>query len=448
MRLSVRVAARERPNAPALVHDGTELTLAALAARVEERMRDFERRFRRGGVLTLRAEPELSSLIDVYTAIELGRPFSILHSAWADDQSTRALDVLAAHADALTHGAPGDEDDCLAVVFTSGTEGDPRGVALSRRAFVAAAEASAANLGWRDDDRWLLSLPLSHVGGLSIVTRCLVARRTMIVESTAGSFDPRRFADVLQRRRITLVSLVPTMLRLLLDLGPEWRPPESLRAVLLGGAAGSWEFVARAEARGLPVLTTYGLTEACSQVATRRLADRQSGRPGVGPVLPGVEIRTVAGRIEVRGPTLMSGYLGEPASALGPADWFRTSDLGEIAEDGWLTVHGRADEVIVTGGKKVHPREVERVLEEHPAIDQVVAFGLPDETWGEVVAVAITSDRPPQPEEIERFGRDRLATHQRPRAVAAVDSLPYLASGKIARSRVPELARPALRRIG
>src|SRR6185437_8373891 len=172
-------------------------------------------------------------------------------------------------------------------VYTSGTTGRPKGAVLSRRAFVASAAASAANLGWRDDDRWLVCMPLAHVGGLSILTRCLAAGRTVVLEPR---FDPDAVLAAIDRERVTLLSVVPTMLTALLE-----RPAASalsrLRALLLGGAAAPFSLLETCARRGIPALATYGLTEACSQVTVQRLAQPLRAVPGSGQPLPGVEIR-------------------------------------------------------------------------------------------------------------------------------------------------------------
>jgi O-succinylbenzoic acid--CoA ligase len=342
------------------------------------------------------------------------------------------------------------------VVFTSGTSGRPRAAILSRRALVAAARASEANLGWRDDDRWLLCMPLAHVGGLSIVLRCLLARRALVL-APEGRFAPREMAEQVARDRVTLVSLVPTMLWRLLEMEPPWRPPDHLRAVLLGGAPADRRLLARAADRGVPVLTTYGLTEACSQVTTQPLGTSNRGELGSGRPVRGVELRLVgedgdsdapsgrSGTVEVRGATLFSGYLGsdsapssrswDPFTADG---WLRTGDVGRLDEDGFLHVLGRRDEMITSGGEKVHPQAVEEALESHPGVARACVFAVDDEEWGQVVAATLvaTDAGPPTGAELRDFVFRRLPPHERPRLFCWVDSLALTASGKLDRRAV------------
>jgi O-succinylbenzoic acid--CoA ligase len=313
----------------------------------------------------------------------------------------------------------------LALLFSSGSSGEPKLIELSRGAFAASAAASAERLGWRDDDRWLCCLPLAHIGGLSVLIRCLLARRTVVL---TDGFDASRVAEAISGHEVTLVSLVPTMLVRLLDLEPPWQPPAQLRTILLGGAHASAELWERSDARNLPVRATYGMTETCSQVATALPAAPRRLVP-----LAGVEFRDREGRLEVRGPMLCRKIDG--AAAPEEPDWtedgyLRTGDLGRV-RDGFVEVFGRADRVIVTGGENVAPAAVERVLEGHPGIERALVFGIEDEEWGEVVVAALVSrtDRP-RSEVLAAWCAERLPPCARPRRVAWLGRVPLTAAGK------------------
>ena len=281
--------------------------------------------------------------------------------------------------------------------FAAGRRGDHLHVGDDRRAarrgadaaaLVASAAASAANLGWAADDRWLLCMPIAHVGGLSIVTRCLAARRCVVL---MPRFDAQRLPAVIDARRVTLASLVPTMLARVLDAHPDWRAPAHLRAILVGGAAAPPALLRRAVERGLPMLPSYGLTESCAQIVAAPYAARHDPAGyGAGIPLPGVELRVVDGRIEIRGPMLMAGYWNEPP--LAPDAWFDTGDLGEIDARGCLHVHARRTDLIVTGGENVYPAEVERALETLPGIAAAGVFGIASDEWGQEVAAALVAD--------------------------------------------------------
>ncbi|MCZ7685002.1 MAG: AMP-binding protein [Sandaracinaceae bacterium] len=273
------------------------------------------------------------------------------------------------------------------IVFTSGTSGVPKGVCLSRAALVAATEAHAAALPWMERDRWLLAMPLAHVGGLLVVLRCLAARRAVVLGP--DRFEPRALLEAAARGEATLMSLVPTMLERLLPAPP----PPSVRAVLLGGAACPPELLARGAPPAGRCSPTYGLSECTAQVCTQRLGGERAR--GVGPPLPGIEVRVREGVIEVRGPTRMDGYLDEPP--LAREEWVRTGDLGALDGEGLLLVFGRADDVIVTGGENVDPLAVEEALRAHPEVDAACVVGVDDVRWGQAVVALIVARDPASP---------------------------------------------------
>jgi O-succinylbenzoic acid--CoA ligase len=347
----------------------------------------------------------------------------------------------------------------LAVVYTSGTTGRPKGAVLSRRAFAAAAAASAQNLRWTDEDRWLLTLPVCHVGGLSIVTRCLSARRPVILEPR---FDPDAVLASIVRERATLLSVVPTMLQALLERDRD-NALGRLRAVLVGGAGAPFPLMEACADRKVAALATYGLTEACSQVTVQRLSDPPRARRGSGEPLPGVEIQIAldsgaparpgeAGRIRVRGPTMMDGYFLGPERPPDPArdaqGWFDTGDVGELDAAGTLHVHSRRTDLIVSGGENVYPVEVEERLEELPGVRRALVFGVPDERWGQIVAAALELAPGTSLPDLAAGVAASLAPHKRPRLACAVDALPLTASGKLERARAVERHGPALAPFG
>jgi len=328
--------------------------------------------------------------------------------------------------------------DPLAILFTSGTTGRAKGAVLPAAAFAAAADASAQNLGWRDDDRWLLALTPAHVGGLSILVRCLRARRAVVV----GPVTPETIA----RHRATLVSLVPTQAQRLLDSG--WTPPPHLRALLLGGGPAAPAFLGAADDRCWPVLTTYGLTETCAQVTTQRPGTRNRGERGAGPPLPGVRVRiSAAGTIQVGGPTLMRGYL-RGAAPFTDDGWLDTGDLGRLDDEGNLHVLARRTDLIVSGGENVYPAEVEAALLEIPGVAGACVFGVADELWGQVVCAALVCDGPgPDDAELRAHLDARLAGFKRPRHIARLDALSVGGSGKLDRAATAARALRLLRPV-
>ena len=402
--LSVRAAAAEAGDRPALIFGDLSWTWAQLAAEVGaeiESLSDAEVQ-----TVVIDAVTEPATVVRILALLESEFPFALLHPGLTQNERARRLNVLDVDA----------SPDAMAILFTSGSSGLPRAVELTRGAFQASATASDGRLGWQDDDRWLCCLPIAHVGGLSILTRCLIARRTIVL---VPRFESAAVIDAIDRHAVTLISLVPTMLTRLLRHAPDWTPPSSLRAVLLGGSPCSEALWQEAESRGIPVRATYGLTETCSQVATSRASAPRDLVP-----LEGIDIRVNDGCIEVRG----------------EEGWLHTGDLGRLRPDGVLEVFGRADDLIITGGENVMPAEVETALENHPQIARAAVFGQPDPEWGEIVVAALVADgAQPSSAAVRQWCDDRLASFRRPRRIAWLKTMPENATGKIDRKSVIEM---------
>ena len=304
----------------------------------------------------------------------------------------------------------------LAVIHTSGTTGEPRPVCLTRANFEASARAGAAMLPVEASDRWLCCLPVSHVAGLSIFTRCAIFGATVVAEP---EFDPGRVKDLLEAGEVTLASLVPTMLLRLRDAGLERAP--GLRAILLGGGPIPGELLDWSDDVGLPVMPTYGMTETCSQIATARPGERHAR------VLPGAEVQIADNdEILVRGPMVASG------------GWLRTGDRGRLTEDGLLEVEGRIDDVIVTGGENVAAGEVEQAIRSHPGVTDAAVIGIDDPEWGRAITAFVVGALAEA--DVLAHCRTALPGFKVPKRVILLDELPRTASGKVRRASLESRA--------
>jgi O-succinylbenzoic acid--CoA ligase len=317
-------------------------------------------------------------------------------------------------------GDPAGEGDAL-ILHTSGTTDGPKLVRLSRSAVEAAVESSSEAISATPRDGWLCCLPVAHVGGLLVVLRGVLLGAPVEVQS---GFDPDAVAT---SAGATFTSLVPTMLRRLLDASVDLG---RFHAILVGGSALSPDLRERAQRAGARVVETYGLTESCGGVVHDGLpferTDVRIGRDG---------------EIELRGPTLLSGYRsvdGEPP--MSEEGWLRTRDAGELDDRGRLRVLGRLDDVIVTGGEKVSPDEVEGALVAHARVRDVAVAGRPDPVWGErVVAWVVPHDpsAPPTLDELREATAAVLPRHAAPRELTLVERLPRTFSGKVRRAALP-----------
>lgn len=310
-------------------------------------------------------------------------------------------------------GPPPEADAVAAVLFTSGTSGEPKPVELTFGNLDASAAASAYALGTEPDDRWLCVLPLFHVAGLAIVVRAARA---------AATLELRERPDDLTEA--TLLSLVPTQLRRLLD-GEGFDAPR-LRALLLGGGAVPPELLEEARSYGIPARCTYGMTETASQVVVTEPWEA-AGRP-----LPGAEIEIADdGEILIAGPMVAPGALAADGR-------IHTGDIGRLDRAGRLHVEGRLKELIVSGGEKIAPVAVEAALLAHPSIADAGVAGTPDREWGEAVTAYIVERAPVSDYDLDAFCRERLAGYQVPKRIVRVESLPRNAAGKLLRAELIE----------
>ncbi len=336
--------------------------------------------------------------------------------------------------------ADGVPDDVVLVVRTSGSTGAPRGVLLSAAALRASADATAERLA--GPGRWLLALPVDHIAGLQVLVRSVLAGTGPTV-LPPGPFRADRFTSAVTAAVGTApggpwyTSLVPTQLVRLLDDAAGTAALRRFDAVLVGGAATAGSLLDRARDAGVRVVTTYGMTETCGGCV-------YDGRP-----LEGVDVRLDAtGRVWLAGPVLAVGYRGRPdldAETFTVDDsgrrWLRTGDLGRLA-GGVLTVTGRADDVLVTGGVNVAPGPVEDLLTGLPGIREACVVGVPDAEWGQaVVAVLVVGPEGPPPlADLRRHVADRLGAAAAPRRVVVVPALPLRGPGKPDRRAAAALA--------
>jgi O-succinylbenzoic acid--CoA ligase len=466
--LTLAAAARSHPRRLAWLADGESFTFAqaaGLAGRIAARL--AAEGTAPGDRIALVAESSAATLATLFGIVEAGCTLVPLHPRWTHRERSAALSLARPRLtlgaddtrellDAARRGGRGlsrqpPEGAALAVVFTSGSSGAPKGVALSPRAFAASAASAERVVPHGPRERSLLCMPLAHVGGLSLVTRALAARRAVVVEPR---FDAEHFLEAVRTRRVTRASVVPAMLDLLLDADRRGDLAR-LRLLLLGGAACPAALLEECAARGIRARTSYGMSETCAMI-TLSPPVVEGGDHTSGRALPGVELeiqddegrvlgRGRSGHIAVRGAMRMSGYLDAPP--LDPSSWLDTGDLGQLDERGRLTVHGRASDCINTGAEKVAPAEVEAVLEAIPGVRHALVFGVPDPRWGQLVAAAVVLDgRRPADERVLRTAIDAsLASFKRPRRLCFVEALPALPSGKVDRAGAAALLGERLR---
>lgn len=431
MRDWIGEAARARPDHVAVEAPDGGLTYADLDERADVAARQLAALgVAEGGRVATTLPPSTAFAVLLHAAPRIGAALVPLNTRLTAEQQRAQAAAVAADVvvDAPLDGMEAtveprreiDPNSVHTVLFTSGTEGEPKPVELTAGNLESAAAGSAAVFGSDPGDRWLSPLPLFHVAGLSILTRCARSATTAVLHDR---FDLAVVLEALTAGEVSLISLVPTQLRRLRDAGLTEAP--ALRALLLGGGPIPPDLVDWARETGLPVRCTYGMTETASQVAVTDPWE------SAATPLPEAEIEIAAdGEILVRGPMVAPGALSADGR-------LHTGDVGSIDRHGRLHVEGRIKELIVTGGEKVAPAAVEAVLAAHPAIADVGVAGTPDPDWGEAVTAYVVERGAVSDYDLLAFCRERLAGYQVPKRIVRVAALPRNAGGKLIRAEMP-----------
>lgn len=390
-------------------------------------------------------EDLLAELPDLHYVVTVGS-----EELWYDDRIFQFEDLLSKGDGCAVAAPPAIDDDAdLALLYTSGTTGKPKGVRLSHRAVVETAVRTGEALEVEPSDRMLAAVPLFGIFGFGVAVGAMCAGATLVLQP---EFDAAGALRLLEEEDVTVLHGVPTMFALLMR-EPGFDPARysHLRTGVVAGSPVSDDLVRRVR-RWCDVQIAYGLTETGPTVAITRLSDPAEKRlTTVGRPLPGVEVKAVdpltggelhgpesAGEVAVRGPNVMSGYArmpGETARSFSPEGFFRTGDLGVIDEEGYLRIVGRSKETILRGGYQIYPREVEDQLRAHPAVDDVCVIGVPHEILGELVCACIVpvEGAVVTGEELKDFALDTMADYKVPDLVRFFDTFPMTGSGKVKR---------------
>lgn len=461
----IRAAARH-PEAVALIAADRTYTCRSLLDRTaalagQLRSRDVQP----GAVLAVQLASAEAAALCAHAASWLGCPLLPLNPAMPPERRDALFQaagmqqdatgvVLDAIADTAECGRPEPtpwaKSGIELLVATSGTQGEPKAVMLSGANLQAGALASKSRLPLQAGDAWLVCLPLHHIGGMAILYRCAEAGATAVLHDR---FDPQRVWADMEKYHVTHVSLVPAMLAKLLDAG-RGLPPPSLKVALVGGGPLSAALAAYARAAGWPLCATYGMSETGSQLATLcpLPEDWQSGQ--VGAPLPGFEVEILdedgrptsgSGRIRIRGGAVMAGY-ANPQRQMGlglDQGWFTSGDLGCIDAQGKLTVLGRHDDMLVSGGVNIHPQAVEEVLKRCPGVADAAVTAVVDDIWGDLLVALVVGGA--SDEVLAQWCRAELPSAMRPRRFVRVAGLPRNALGKLERQVLHSLARQNLK---
>ena len=374
---------------------------------------------------------------------------------WLDDRVYRYADLISkrpATPGAIATGDPATHP--LAILYTSGTMGKPKGVTLSHGNITVTARASCEAVGHTTVDRVLGAVPVFTIFGLHVVAVTITAGATLVLQER---FDAGAALELIRRERLTVVHGVPTMFELLMRHPSfEESRPTTCRSGLVAGSPVSPD-LARRIRQWCDVQIAYGLTETGPTVTVTRFEDPAErrehtvGRPIAGVTVKVVDLKSgslhgpeAVGELAVRGPNVMLGYdrmPGETSRSVTAEGFFLTGDLALVDEDGYVKILGRRAEVIIRGGYKIYPRELEDLLRTHPAVGDASVVGIPNETLGELICACVvpTEGSIVTGDELKDFCREAVADYKVPDLVRFFDSLPLTGSGKVKRRELAQV---------
>lgn len=329
-------------------------------------------------------------------------------------------------------------ENIASIMFTSGTTGPQKAVPQTFENHLASAIGCKESLGYNQQTIWLSVLPIYHISGLSVILRSVIEGFTVRI---LEKYNTDTMLQIIQNENITHVSLVPQTLKWLMDAGLQ--SPYQLEKILLGGAKLSANLIQQALNYKLPIYNSFGMTETCSQFLTATpdmLAQRYDT---VGVPSDNVEVKIKQpnqnghGELLIKGNNVMNGYL-YPVNLTETFEdgFFKTGDIAEIDEDGFVMIYDRRKDLIISGGENIYPYQIESIAKYYPNIEDTVCIGQSDDTWGQVPILYYIADTKINEIELRQYMLDHLAKYKVPKSFYQVEELPYTSTGKLQRNKM------------
>lgn len=335
--------------------------------------------------------------------------------------------------------------DPFTMMFTSGTTGNPKAVIHTYNNHWWSAVSSSLNIGIEKHDKWLLTLPIFHVGGLSILLRSVIYGMSVLLME---KYDPDVLFESLMKKNVTIASLVTVMLKQLIERLNEKSLPADFRCLLLGGGSVPESLLQKVKEKEIPLFQSYGMTETSSQIVTLNAEDalRKLGSSGKPLFTADIKISRTndeeVGEIEVRGPMVMDGYFNNDKANqdVFTDGWLKTGDLGYFDEEGFLYVVDRRTDLIISGGENVYPTEIENVILEIDGVSEVAVIGKKDDTWGQIpVACIVQENDTVSSNLVQSYVAKMVASYKVPKEIYFLESLPKNASNKVMRHKLLQI---------
>ena len=341
----------------------------------------------------------------------------------------------------IEYNSTTNNDDVAVILFTSGSSGKPKGVEISNSNLYESYLNITAEYSFTSKDRFLVSLPFYHIGGFSVITRSILSGGTLIIPNSLKS---NVIADSLQKYDPTVISLVPTMLKRLME--KDIQPNKNMRLAFIGGGPSDDSLVTEAINLGWPFVKVYGSTETCSMVSGVSGQILKEKPASGGKAFNNVEMKIFndlyqeakpleVGEIVVKSKSVARGYFknSELWNDKFHGEYYLTGDSGYIDKDGYLFVVSRRTDLIISGGENIDPLEIETILNDHPAVNETIVFPISNMDWGQIpiAVVSISDGEKLNEKEILDYLKNHISSYKLPRKIYIIEKLPKTDLGKI-----------------
>lgn len=424
----------------AVVTDEMEFTYLQLANHINERTKTLtEKEINRNDIVGLFAEHSYQFIVDLLSVWKIGGVVFPINTKLAKNEIDRQIKFTGCKLLAdkkVGKNSASNKMSAALILFTSGTTGENKAVVHTYNSLFASASSIDKAIQLEEEKKWLASLPFYRIGGFQIIIRALLTGGTLCIPKNVST---KKIIDGVNRYKPDYISLVNATYRSLLQSNSN--ELKNTKAIFVGGGPVESSLLKEGISKGLPVYKVYGSTETSSMISILKPEDAVNKIESAGKPLPGVNIKIMQNEILVYSDSLFTGYYKNDSLTKEKIKngWYKTGDVGYIDDDGFLFIEGRKDNIIISGGEKIDPKEIESILKKLDNIKEAVVLGIPDEKWGQRICAAVVSNTKLDVSEIQDELKEILPSYKIPKMIKQIESIPVDEMGKVNLSELQNL---------